>query len=141
MKEKHGAAGLKPNRIWGGLSVASDQEELKQLLLADPQAAGFDSALWTCRRVAQVIEQTFGVSYHPNHGVVCCMGWAFRASIPSIRRENGMRRPSVSGVWWNGYELKKAQPQGTTITLVDQSGFMLQPTRRRTWALLLAPSI
>ena len=31
--------------------------------MAGPQAAGFDSALWTCRRVAQVIEQTFGVSY------------------------------------------------------------------------------
>ena len=31
--------------------------------------------------------------------------------------------------------IKKARQKGVTIAWIDQSGFMLQPTRRRTWAL------
>ena len=65
LKEKHGAEGLKakPHPGRGCQLSCQDKAQLKKLLLAGPQAAGFDSALWTCRRVAQVIEQTFGVSY------------------------------------------------------------------------------
>src|SRR5262249_59617591 len=33
-----------------------------------------------------------------------------------------------------GPSLKKAQREGRTLVLIDQSGFMLQPTGRRTWA-------
>ena len=69
LKKKHGAEGLKAKPHPGrGCQLSSpDKEQLKQLLLAGPQAAGFDTALWTCGRVAQVIAQTFGVSYHPDH--------------------------------------------------------------------------
>lgn len=69
MKAQVGAEGLKakPHPGRGCQLSSQDQEKLLQLLLAGPQAAGFDTALWTCRRVAQVIAQTFGVSYHPDH--------------------------------------------------------------------------
>lgn len=47
----------------------SDQQQaqLVEILLRGPLAAGFFNDLWTCSRVAQVIQQTFGVSYHPDH--------------------------------------------------------------------------
>lgn len=61
---------------------AQDKQQLKKLLLAGPQAAGFDSALWTCRRVAQVIEQTFGVSYHPDHVGRLLHGLGFSCQYP-----------------------------------------------------------
>ena len=59
--------------------------QLKQLLLQGPQAAGFDSALWTCRRVAQVIAQTFGVSYHPDHVGRLLHGLGFSCQYPQHR--------------------------------------------------------
>ena len=64
MKAQAGEAGLKakPHPGRGCQLSPQDKDQLKQLLLQGPQAAGFDSALWTCRRVAQVIAQTFGVS-------------------------------------------------------------------------------
>ena len=57
MKAQAGEAGLKakPHPGRGCQLSAQDKEQLKKLLLQGPQAAGFDSALWTCTRVAQVI--------------------------------------------------------------------------------------
>ena len=49
-----------------GLSQAQ-KKVLEQVLLAGPVAAGFATDLWTLERVAQVIEQHFGVKYHPGH--------------------------------------------------------------------------
>ncbi|HEX4129867.1 MAG TPA: IS630 family transposase [Pirellulales bacterium] len=43
------------------------QQRLRQLLIKGPRAAGFDTELWTCRRVAAVVQRTFGVEYHPDH--------------------------------------------------------------------------
>ncbi len=48
------------------LSLAQKQE-LAQIVRAGPLAAGFRTNLWTCRRVAEVIRQRFGVQYHPDH--------------------------------------------------------------------------
>ena len=36
-------------------------------MIAGPLAAGFETDLWTCPRVAQVVRREFGISYHPDH--------------------------------------------------------------------------
>ena len=43
------------------------QEQLCDLLVEGARAAGYDSDLWTCRRVTALIQRHFGVSYHFNH--------------------------------------------------------------------------
>jgi transposase len=40
---------------------------LEKLLLGGAQAAGFANDLWTCPRIARLIEQEFGVQYHVDH--------------------------------------------------------------------------
>jgi transposase len=47
----------------------NDQQraELVQIVVAGPLASGYATDLWTCRRVAEVVQQKFGVSYHPDH--------------------------------------------------------------------------
>lgn len=54
------------------------REELAQILLRGPVAAGFATDLWTLARVAQVIEREFGVRYHPGHVwyILRSMGWS-----------------------------------------------------------------
>ena len=51
--------------------------ELERLLLDGAQAAGFLTDLWTCRRVAQAIEERFGVRYPVDHigRLMRCMRW------------------------------------------------------------------
>jgi len=59
---------------------AGAMQELDQALT---QEAGLDSGHWTCARVADLIEERFGVSYHPAH--VCrllhSLGYTGRGQI------------------------------------------------------------
>jgi len=43
------------------------QQQLLAVLALGALAAGYSSELWTCPRVAEVVLQKFGVSYHPDH--------------------------------------------------------------------------
>lgn len=67
-----GRAGRKPR-----LSAA----ELKKVeggLKRGPEALGYDTSLWTARRVAHLIEDVCGVRYHPGHvwRLLRQLGWS-----------------------------------------------------------------
>jgi len=63
--EEEGLRGLRRARRAGrkpGLD-SKQLEQLARLLKAGPEAAGFSTGLWTLPRVAQLIEQRFGIAY------------------------------------------------------------------------------
>jgi len=70
--KKAGRAGRRPQL--GPQQLA----HLKQLLICGPESLGYQTPLWTCPRVAQLIEQEFGVSYHPGHvwKILVALGWS-----------------------------------------------------------------
>ena len=43
----------------------AQKAQLVDILLRGPLASGFSTDLWTCRRVSHVVQERFGVSYHP----------------------------------------------------------------------------
>jgi len=45
----------------------ADKARLVELLLQGPERLGYETPLWTCPRVADLIQQNFGVEYHPGH--------------------------------------------------------------------------
>src|SRR5947209_12989023 len=49
-----------------GLEQA-DKPRLVELLLQGPERLGYETPLWTCPRVAHLIEENFEVDYHPGH--------------------------------------------------------------------------
>lgn len=57
---------------------APKRRQLEQALLAGAQAAGFESDLWTCPRVAHLIRQRFGIGYHVDHlgRLLRSLGWS-----------------------------------------------------------------
>jgi transposase len=57
----------KPNRGRSPKLSSAQRQELAAIVRAGPMAAGFRTDLWTCKRVAEVIRQRFGVEYHPDH--------------------------------------------------------------------------
>lgn len=67
--ERGGAAALAAKPHPGPRAKLSDdqREQLCDLLVEGACAAGYNSDVWTCRRVTAVIERQFGVSYHFNH--------------------------------------------------------------------------
>jgi len=65
-------------------------EALKTTLKEGPGAHGFATELWTSERVARVIQNRFGVKYHPDH--VCrllgAMGWSCqRPTTRALQRD------------------------------------------------------
>jgi transposase len=58
---KAGRAGRMP---W--LSPA-DQQRLVKLFSTGPERLGYEKPRWTCDRVAQLIEDEFGIRYHAGH--------------------------------------------------------------------------
>jgi transposase len=57
---------------------AKQREKLKRLLLKGAVASGFSTDLWTCPRIAKVIEARFGVRYHVDHigRLLRSLGWS-----------------------------------------------------------------
>lgn len=57
--------------------TARQKARLVRILLRGPRKSGYHNELWTCPRVAQVIERVFGVKYHPDHvwKILSQLGW------------------------------------------------------------------
>lgn len=73
-----------------------EREKLQEVLLKGAKSAGFDTDLWTCRRVAQVIKNLFGVKYHPHHvsKLLHSLGWSPQKpqKVAKERDEEEVRR-------------------------------------------------
>ena len=56
----------------------SQHQRLERRLLRGAQAAGFETDLWTCPRIAQLIGREFAVRYHPDHvgRLMHALGWS-----------------------------------------------------------------
>lgn len=67
--QERGQSALVVKRPPGARSRLSleQRDRLRQLVIAGPLAAGFATDLWTCGRVAEVVQREFGVKYHPDH--------------------------------------------------------------------------
>lgn len=71
---------------------------LERLLLKGAQAAGFPTDLWTCPRIALMIEKRFGVTYHVDHisRLMRSLGWS-----PQKPQRRPLERDEVRVRTWN----------------------------------------
>ncbi len=90
--------------------TALQTRRLERALLRGAKAAGFDTDLWTCPRVARLIEQRFRVHYHVDHigRLLHSLGWSPQkpARRALERDEEGIRR-WIKQTW---PALKKKRP-------------------------------
>jgi len=68
-------------------------EQLKQELLRGPTAHGYRTELWTLKRIAAVIKQLFGVSYHESHvfKILRALGWTCQKPQRRAKERNEAR--------------------------------------------------
>ena len=65
----------------GGISIRpaelseKQQQQMEDILDSGPVAYGLDTGIWTSPMIAWVIEQEFGVQYHPGHVRKLLHGW------------------------------------------------------------------
>jgi transposase len=117
------------------LSIAQ-QRRLDRLLRQGADAHGWPNRLWTTARVAQLIRRHFGVSYHPDHVgrfLRQRLGW----SCQKPRRQARERKDAEIDHWrcqTFPRIVREARRRGAHLVFLDESGYMLTPTVRRTWA-------
>ena len=82
-----GPQALRHRKPPGGPSKLSDRQrgQLPELLSRGPAAFGFSGEVWTRRRIAQVIEREFGVSYDPSQVGRILKGCGFSVQKPALR--------------------------------------------------------
>jgi transposase len=78
--QKKGEQALKPKPVPGRPPKLSGRQKkaLARMLLKGALSFGYSTELWTQRRVAEVIEQRFGIHFHPHHvwRVLVGLGWS-----------------------------------------------------------------
>jgi transposase len=109
---------------------------LEMLLLEGAKAHGWTNQLWTCARVGQLIHRHFGVSFHHDH-----VGRFLRARLnwtPQKPRRKARERDENGIDTWKQARFpciaEAARQRGAHLVFLDESGYMLTPTVRRTWA-------
>jgi transposase len=102
--QKAGRAGRKPE-----LSE-EDRVRLEELLLRGPESLGYETPLWTCARVAHLIDDESGVQYHPGHvwKVLSDLGWSCQRPTGRARERNEEEIRRWRRVQWPAIKKKPA---------------------------------
>jgi transposase len=72
--------------------------QIPALLDRGAEAYGFRGQVWTCKRVAEVIQRTFGVTYHPAH--ISRLLHALRHSVQQPVPRATQRNEAAIQAWW-----------------------------------------
>lgn len=133
-----GADGLVARPSAGPAPRLTDEQirDLEVSLAEGAVVHGWENNLWTTARVAQVIEKQFGVKYHPAHVSKILRN---RLNWTCQRPEQHYKgRDDKEIARWVAEDFpaiaKAATDRGAWIVFIDETGFMLVPTVRRTYA-------
>jgi transposase len=113
-----------------------DCELLKDLLGQGATAHGWLNNFWTARRVAQIIRTHFGVEYHPAHvGRILRKRLNWTCQRPEHHHMD--RNDAAIQKWMRKTFpriVRDAMARKAHLVFIDEAGFMLEPTIRRTYA-------
>ncbi|HET7522833.1 MAG TPA: IS630 family transposase, partial [Acidimicrobiales bacterium] len=116
------------------LSLAQ-KRSIPELLGHGPEAYGFRGQVWTCARVARVIEEEFGVRYHKDHVGRLLKGLHWTPQQPikrAIQRDDEAIQRWRDETW---PELRRrARRERRALVFEDESGFYLLPGVVKTYA-------
>ena len=133
-----GLAGLAARPIPGRPGkLSACQEKIVCRWLADkPTDHGFATELWTAGRLALLMEEEWGISFHPHYLATWLRQ---RGYTPQLPRRVARERDDRAIARWLAVDWPrikhKARRHGACLMLLDESGLLMAPLRRRSWAL------
>jgi transposase len=118
------------------MRLSQDQlRHLETLLQQGACAHGWQNDLWTTARVAALIQRHFGVSFHHDH-----VGRFLRRRLnwtPQKPRRRARERDEEAIARWKQQEfpriVRETRRRRAHLVFLDESGFLLTPSVRRTW--------
>lgn len=92
LRKTKGEHALKPKPVPGrpGRLTGRQKQSLVRTRVEGPLKSGYSTDLWTLGRVAQVIENRFGVLYHPGHvwKILKALGLSRQKPEPTAREQD-----------------------------------------------------
>ena len=110
------------------------KRQIPEFLWHGAEAYGFRGDVWTCTRVAQVIEWEFGIGYHKDHvsRLLKELGWT-----PQIPITRAVQRDEAAIARWRAEVWpalrRQAAREHRALVFVDESGIYLLPGVVRTY--------
>lgn len=92
------------------LLTTSQKTRLRKRLLKGAKANGFSTDLWTCPRIAEVIERHYGVRYHVDHIPRLLGGLGWSCQKPPRRAIERDEEAIVRWVQRDWARIKKSRP-------------------------------
>lgn len=133
----HGLPSLRARPASGRPPALSRRQKARipEFLWHGPEAYGFTGQVWTCARVAVVIQEELGVLYHKDHVGRLLKELNWTPQMP-IRRATQRDEPAIrhwrDEVWPE--LLQQARTERRTLVFEDESGFYLLPGLVKTYA-------
>jgi transposase len=117
--------------------LTSTQEKIVLRWLSDsPIEYGFATDLWSAPRLADLIEQAFGVQFHPHYLSTWLRQRNYTPQKP--KRLHREQDPKAIRRWlaedWPRIK-QKARRRRACLLFLDESGLLMAPLLRRSWAL------
>jgi transposase len=116
--------------------TGSQLKELELLLLQGATKHGWCNELWTGGRVREIISKHFGIVYNPRY--VCALLKHRLNWTPQIPEHQKLGGDEAEAERWAKEEFprisQEAGAKGAYLAFIDETGFMLDPTVRRTYA-------
>jgi transposase len=115
--------------------TADQKRQIPEFLWHGPEAYGFRGQVWTCARVARVIEEEFGVRYHKDHvgRLLKELRWTPQAPITRAIQRNEEAIERWRAEVWPELQ-RRARRERRELVFEDESGFYLLPGLVRTYA-------
>jgi transposase len=113
----------------------AQRDLIPEFLWHGPEAYGFRGQVWTCARIAAVIQEEFGVCYHKGHvsRLLKELGWTPQVPVKRATQRNEWAIRHWREEAWPRLRAQ-AQRERRALVFVDESGFYLLPGVVRTYA-------
>ena len=138
LRKKEAGESLKTKPGSGRPRRLNEQQlkELEEALKKGPVAHGWENNLWTTRRVREVIKRCFDIEFTRSgvwHVLQDYLHWS------AIKPARQMAKRDESEIArWKAEEFprieQRTKERGAHLVFIDESGFMMMPTIRRTFA-------
>lgn len=113
----------------------SQQDLIPEMLSHGAESYGFRGHVWTCARIARVIQEEIGVSYHKGHvsRLLKALKWSPQVPIKRALQRDERAIEHWRVVVWPELQ-RRARKERRTLVFTDESGFYLLPGVVRTYA-------
>ncbi len=107
---------------------------IPELLWHGAEAYGFRGEVWTCRRIAQVIAEEFGVRYHKDHvsRLLKELHWTPQVPIRRALQRDEQAIENWRTTTWPKLQ-RRARQERRVVIFEDESGFYLLPGLVKTY--------